>query len=118
MRLLVFLVAAVCLAEEPLQSVRRVFVDTLNGNGASTEMRDLLITALQNTKRFSLTENAERADVMLRGTANEDVFTETFHSSESLNARAFVGSGTSAAAKKATSSRIPADMSVGQNENT
>lgn len=106
-----------CFAEEPILQIRRVFVDNLNGNGAATEMRDLLITALQNTRRFQITENAERADVYLRGTANEDVFTEIFHSTESINARAFVGSGSSYS-KNNNSGRVPADMSVGENEST
>ena len=116
MRLLMLLLVALpCLAEDGLLTIRRVFVDNLNGNGAAVEMRDLLIAALQNTKRFQLTENAERADVFLRGTANEDVFTETYHSSDNVNARAYLGS-----AKKTGSSatnRLP-DVSVGENEST
>jgi hypothetical protein len=115
-RMLLLSFALTCLAQEPLPLVRRIYVDNLNGNGAAIEMRDLLITALQNTKRFQITENPERAEVVLRGTANEDIFTDSFHSSESINARAYVGR--SSTSTKSTSSRSPADMSVGQSENT
>ena len=111
------LIVLCCSAEDGLPNIRRIYVDNLNGNGASIEMRDLLISALQNTKRFVITENPERAEVFLRGTANEDVFNETFHSNESINARAFIGSGSSYS-KKNTTTRVPSDMSVGESEST
>ena len=76
-----------------LRSVRRVFVDRLTGGETAAQMRELIISSLQNAKLFVITENQERADATLRGTAEDLVFTEVHQSSDSINARANVGSG-------------------------
>lgn len=76
-----------------LLSIRRVFVDRLTGGETAAQMRDILINSLEATKLFILTENQERADAILRGAAEDLVFTETHSSSESLNARMNAGTG-------------------------
>ena len=76
-----------------LRSVRRVFVDRLTGGETAAQMRELIISSLQNAKLFVITENQDRADAILRGTAEDLVFTDVHQSSESINARANVGSG-------------------------
>ncbi len=50
-------------------------------------MRDLLITGLQGSKLFVLTENSDRADAFLRGAAEDLVYTDTFNTSDSTNIR-------------------------------
>jgi hypothetical protein len=50
-------------------------------------MRDLIITALENSKLFVLTENQDRADAFIRGSAEDLVYTEQFKSSENVNMR-------------------------------
>src|SRR5262249_34877213 len=50
-------------------------------------LRDLLISSLQNAKVFIITDNAERADATLRGTAEDKAYNETFQSSEGVNSR-------------------------------
>jgi hypothetical protein len=74
-----------------LLKVRRVYVDRLTGGETAAQMRDILISSLENAKLFVLTENPERADATLRGGAEDLVFTETHSSSESVNARANLG---------------------------
>jgi hypothetical protein len=74
-----------------LLSIRRVYVDRLAGGETAAQMRDILIAALEGSKLFILTENQERADVILRGAAEDMVFTDAHSSSESLNARASMG---------------------------
>src|SRR5258708_4425600 len=66
--------------------VRRVYVDKLTGGETAAQMRDLLISSLQGSKLFVLTENAERADAFLRGAAEDLVYTDNFQSSEGVNA--------------------------------
>jgi len=39
-------------------AVKRVYVDRLTGGETAAQMRDLIITNLQNSKLFILTENA------------------------------------------------------------
>jgi len=67
--------------------VKRVYVDRLTGGETAAQMRDLIITSLQGSKLFVLTENADRADAFLRGAAEDLVYTDNFQSSEGVNAR-------------------------------
>ena len=76
-----------------LLTIRRVYVDHLTGGETAAQMRDILISSLESSKLFILTENPERADVTLRGASEDLVFSETHSSSSSLNARADAGTG-------------------------
>src|SRR5262245_27048001 len=78
-----------------LLSIRRVFVDRLTGGETAAQMRDILINSLEAAKLFIITENQERADAILRGAAEDLVFTEVHSSSEGINARMNVGVGRS-----------------------
>jgi hypothetical protein len=95
-----------------LAAVRRVFVDRLTGGETAAQMREILISSLQETKLFVVTENQERADAILRGGSEDLVFTEAHSSSDGVNAHANVGSG-----RPSTSSRGSyAGMSLGESE--
>jgi len=72
---------------DQLPKIKRVFVDRLTGGETAAQMRDLLITALQNSKLFVVTENQERADVFLRGAAEDLIYTDQFKSSENVSMR-------------------------------
>lgn len=102
--------------EQELLAVRRVFVEQLNGGDSAYQIRDLIISAIQNSKLFVLTENKDRADAIMRGSAGDTVFDDTFQSSEGITARASVGT-MAASTSKSNSSRVPG-VSVGQNEST
>jgi hypothetical protein len=78
-----------------LRNVRRVYVDRLTGGETAAQMRDILISSLDSTRVFVITENEDRADAILRGAAEDLVFTETHSSSDSLNAHANFGTGRS-----------------------
>ena len=82
-----------------LLSIKRVYVDKLTGGETAAQMRDLIIGSLQGAKLFILTENQERADMSLRGAAEDLIFTDSFSSSDGLNIRGSSnissGSGTS-----------------------
>src|ERR1700676_2316105 len=69
-----------------IAGVKRVFVDRLTGGETAAQMRDLIISSLQGSKLFVLTENADRADAFLRGAAEDLVYTDDFESSEGVNA--------------------------------
>ena len=68
-----------------LLSIKRVFVDRLTGGETAAQMRDVLIASLNNAKLFIVTENQERADMILRGAAEDLVFTDSFSASEGVN---------------------------------
>jgi hypothetical protein len=69
---------------DQLPKIKRVFVDRLTGGETAAQMRDLIITALQNSKLFVVTENQERADAFLRGAAEDLIYSDLFKSSENV----------------------------------
>jgi hypothetical protein len=95
-----------------LLNVQRVYVDRLTGGETAAQMRDILISSMQGAKLFVVTENQERADAILRGAAEDLVFTETHNSSDSLNAHANAGTGRSSGNTRSAYS----GFSVGENE--
>ncbi len=76
-----------------LLQIRRVYVDHLTGGETAAQMRDILLSSLESSKLFVLTENQERADATLKGAAEDLVFTDVHSSSDSLNARTNIGTG-------------------------
>ncbi|MCS7023950.1 MAG: hypothetical protein NZV14_04070 [Bryobacteraceae bacterium] len=81
-----------------LLSLRRVFVDKLSGDNPDP-IRDMLIAAIQQARVFIVTENPERADAFLRGTADWFVYNEIFQSSEGVGARSSFSVNTGAATR-------------------
>ena len=104
MRLLLCVLAAVAWAQETesppspeqieqqhlrqMLSIRRVYVDKLSGGETATQIRDMVIAALQRSRLFIVTEDEARADAYLRGSAEDMVFTEVRASREGINVRA------------------------------
>jgi hypothetical protein len=86
--------------QQQLLAIRRVFVDRLTGGETAAQMRDILISSMQEAKLFIVTENQERADAILRGAAEDLIFTETHNSSDSLNAHANAGTGRSSSSSR------------------
>src|SRR5512146_531058 len=78
-----------------LLTIRRVYVDRLTGGETAAQMRDILISALEGAKLFVLTEKEERADAVLRGAAEDLVFTETHSTSDGVNIHAQAGTSRS-----------------------
>jgi len=74
-----------------LLSLRRVFVDRFSGGETAAQMRDMIISSLQNSKLFVITENEERADAILRGSGEDLVYNDTHSSSEGLNVHSSMG---------------------------
>ncbi len=99
-----------------LVEVRRVYVEKLGSGEGADPIRDMLITSLQKSGLFIVTENQERADAYLRGSAEDLVFTDTFQSSDSVDGRVSVGANTS----RSSSNRRGAYLSAGagQSEST
>ena len=92
-----------------LRELRRVFVDRLGGGETSDQIRDMIISSLQNSRLFLITDNQERADAVLRGSAEDMVFQETHQFEDGITARAGITSNRSRS--------VPgANVSVGQRE--
>jgi hypothetical protein len=117
---LVALVAAVgCFAVEPqvapLLKMKRIYIEKLSGDEAAVRIRDMIINALQSANLFIVTENSERADATLKGSAEDQIFTDTFQTSEGVDARASLGAG-SGASRSSNSRRAAASIGVGLDE--
>ncbi len=95
-----------------LLTVRRIYVDHLTGGETAAQMRDILISSLAAAKLFVLTENPDRADAVMRGAAEDLVFTEVHSSSDGINARANFSTGRSSSTSRGQS----AGIGVGENE--
>ncbi len=78
-----------------LLTIRRVFVDRLSGGETAAQMRDMIISSLERSRLFVITENQDRADAILRGSAEDLIFTDTFSASDGLNARSNASTGDS-----------------------
>lgn len=97
--------------------VRRVYVDILTGGESALKIRDMLIASLHASRIFILTEDADKADAVLRGAASDQVFTETFASSEGINARSQLSlPGRGSSTNQRYSDRSFASLGVGENE--
>jgi hypothetical protein len=82
-------------APTPLARVRRIYIEPLGGGHDSDQMRDMIISALQNSKLFIVTDNLDRADATLRGSSDDKIFTDEHSSSESIGLHANSGGGSS-----------------------
>jgi len=100
-----------------LLRIRRLHVQELSGGDAANQIRDMIIAALQTAGFFVVTENPERADAVLKGTAEDLVFNEQFSSHESLGIRSNVSTGRGAATGR-TSDRAAAGVGITQSEDT
>lgn len=97
----------------PILNVKRVHIEALTGDQTAAQIRDMIINALQASGVFVITEKADKADAVLRGSAEDTVFTDTFQTSEGVNARASLG-GSSGAGIQAR--RGTASVGIGLNE--
>ncbi len=97
-----------------LLSVKRVYVDRLTGGETAAQIRDMIISSLQGARLFVLTENPDRADAFLRGSAEDLVFTDVFTASEGINAR---GGMSTYSGGRTAADRRGASASIGIGEN-
>ena len=95
-----------------LLQIRRVYVDRLTGGETAAQMRDILLSSLETSNLFVLTENPERADATLRGAAEDLVFTDVHNSSDSVNAHTSLGTGRTTR----TTTGLNAGFGIGESE--
>ncbi len=97
--------------------VRRIYVDILTGGESALRIRDLLMSGIQASKLFIVTEEEDKADAVLKGAGRDEAFTETHQSSDSLDAHSNVGrSSSEGGVYSRSSSGLNAGMGVGENE--
>lgn len=105
-------------AAEHLSKVKRIYIAILTGGDAALQLRDLLMTSLHNSKQFVITEDEDKADAVLKGAGDDDVFTDTFQSSEGINAHSQISAGSSEGLRNysSSSSSHSGGLSIGEND--
>jgi hypothetical protein len=98
-----------------LVDIRRVYVDRLGGGEVAGHIRDMVINGLQRSGLYVVTENQDRADAILRGSAEDLVFTDTFQSSDGVRLQASAGDG-GTSSRSGSRDRRYASVSVGDEE--
>ena len=118
------LISTATLALEPqadflkaVTSIRRVYVDKLNGGDQAQHIRDMIITSLQNSGLFVITEIEEKADAVIRGSAEDLIFTESHQSSDGISARSQINlPGRGATSTSRNANRSGAGLSISDHE--
>lgn len=96
--------------------IRRVFVEPLAGDSSAEAIRQLLIATLQQSRLFIVTDNADRADAIVRGAADDREYTDQFDSQEGINAHMNAGAFGSGSSSTSRSGGGYGGLSVGENE--
>lgn len=99
------------LDDATIVTMRRVFVAPFGGGETAAQLRDMIISALQTAHIVQLTEKEERAEVVLKGSGEDLVYTEDHSSSDNLNIH--TNSSESGTSSKGYSSK---GISAGENE--
>jgi hypothetical protein len=107
-------VAAGLVHAQQLPQVRRICIEDLTGDRTASQIRDMIIASLQRSNAFQITENPARADAILKGSAEDLVFTETHQSNDGVSASASLGS-IPISINQRGNHRLPS-ASVGENE--
>ena len=71
-----------------LGQVKRIYVEPLDGGTAGKGFRDLIIAGLNSTRLFVLTDNPDRADAVLKGSAEDHDFEDTLDTSSNVSTHA------------------------------
>ncbi len=76
------------------------------------------MTSLHNSKQFIITEDEDKADAVLKGAGDDDVFTDTFQSSEGINAHTQISTGSSEGLRNYanSSSNHSGGLTIGEND--
>ena len=96
-----------------LAAVKRVCVQPLGDDAVSLQVREMLFAKLFESRRFSLTENCDKADFVLKGTVTERSDRAFRSETESLGVRSSVSgseSERSGAARTGTSASASAGL--------
>jgi hypothetical protein len=121
--LALLLLAATASASEPealekqLPAVSRVYVEKFGGGESAAQLRDMIIASIQRLGVFVLTESADRADAVLRGSGEDLVFTEVFQSGDSITARAGVSLGRGSSYSRSGRESVGLQGALGESEN-
>jgi hypothetical protein len=76
-----------------LLKVKRIYVAPLSGKAGADTLRDFIISSLNETKLFVLTDDPARADAVLKGSAEEHAYEDELDTLDSVNGKNGAGNG-------------------------
>jgi len=100
-----------------LGSAKRVFVEQLGGGQNSDQMRDMIISAIQNAGLFVITEKQDTADAIIRGSSDDKTYTEDHNTSESVGLHSSTGSGSSSSNTTSGGTSVRKSLGIGLTDN-
>jgi len=105
---------------QALSKIRRIYIAVLTGGDAALQIRDLLMSSLTKSKQFIITEEEDKADAVLKGAGDDDVFTDTHQSSDGINAHSQIAAGSSEGLRNYanSSSTHSGGLTIGENESS
>ena len=104
-------------AASTLGTVKRVYVESLGASPQAILLRDMVISSLASSGFFLITEKADFADALLRGSADDQVFMEQHNSTDSLSAGLHSGNSENFSSKyDHTTNAKTSGLTIGQNE--
>src|SRR4051812_26982341 len=65
-----------------ITSIRRVYVDKFAGGASADHLREMVISSLQNSRLFIVTEDQDSAEATLKGSAEDEAFKEIHHTTD------------------------------------
>lgn len=81
--------------EPALLNVKRIHVETLSGGETANQIRDMIISSILQSGLFRLTEDPEQADAVMRGSAEDLIYTESHDVRDGVDARGSLSVGRS-----------------------
>ncbi len=89
-----------------LLQIRRIYVDSFGDDVISKQVQAMLINKLSESKRFVVTENKDKADAVLKGTALEKTSQELHSTSEGTRVRSAAMADSSVSTETISDARV------------
>ncbi len=99
-----------------LAQVKRIYVAALTGRSGADTLRDLIIASLDATKQFVLTDDPDRADAILKGSAEEHSYEDSYDSLDSVNEHNGGGRGSGSSNSRGTSRGLNLSLGAAETE--
>jgi hypothetical protein len=99
-------------------NVRRIYVAPLTGGPTADALRELIIASIDSTHLFTLTDNPDRADAVLKGAADDHAYTDSFDTDNGISSRQNGGksSGSSSGSLSSKATGTFLGVSISDNE--
>jgi hypothetical protein len=88
----------------------------LTGGPQADALRELIIASIDSTRLFTLTDNPDRADAVLKGAADDHVYTDAFDTDSGLSSRQNGGKSSSGGTLSSRATGAYLGVSISDNE--